>query len=96
MTTGKEMSAVLQAMLPHERRAAAVIALVGMCRMFGLFALLPVLALHAADLQGATPVLVDVDPRRRLANRAWGRATPRRSPRRLRVKPGAESRRNYR
>ena len=45
-------------MLPKERRAVAVIALVAMCRMFGLFALLPVLSLFAADLKGATPVLV--------------------------------------
>jgi MFS family permease len=29
-----------------------------MCRMFGLFALLPVLAIFAADLQGATPTLI--------------------------------------
>ncbi len=45
-------------MLPKERRAVAVIALVAMCRMFGLFALLPVLSLFAADLKGATPILV--------------------------------------
>lgn len=45
-------------MLPKERRAVAVIALVAMCRMFGLFALLPVLSLFAADLTGATPILV--------------------------------------
>jgi len=45
-------------MLPQERRAVAVIALVAMCRMFGLFALLPVLSLFAADLKGATPILV--------------------------------------
>ncbi len=45
-------------MLPKERRAVVVIALVAMCRMFGLFALLPVLSLFAADLRGATPLLV--------------------------------------
>ena len=45
-------------MLPKERRAVAVIALVAMCRMFGLFALLPVLSLFAADLKGATPILI--------------------------------------
>jgi MFS family permease len=58
MTTSNEFSAVLHAMLPKERRAVAVIALVAMCRMFGLFALLPVLSLFAADLRGATPMLV--------------------------------------
>jgi len=58
MTTSNEYSAVLHAMLPQERRAVAVIALVAMCRMFGLFALLPVLSLFAADLKGATPILV--------------------------------------
>ncbi len=45
-------------MLPIERRAVTVIALMAMCRMFGLFALLPVLALYAADLQDATPALI--------------------------------------
>ena len=58
MTTSNEYSAVFYAMLPKERRAVAVIALVAMCRMFGLFALLPVLSLFAADLKGATPILV--------------------------------------
>jgi len=45
-------------MRPAEKRAVSVIALIGMLRMFGLFALLPVLALHAATLQGATPILI--------------------------------------
>ncbi len=45
-------------MLPKERRAVGVIALVAMCRMFGLFALLPVLAIYVADLDGATPLLI--------------------------------------
>jgi predicted MFS family arabinose efflux permease len=45
-------------MLPKEQRAIAVIALIAMCRMFGLFALLPVLSLFAANLQGATPILI--------------------------------------
>ena len=58
MTTSNEYSAVLHEMLPQERHAVAVIALVAMCRMFGLFALLPVLSLFAADLKGATPILV--------------------------------------
>ena len=44
--------------LPAERRAVGVIAVIGMLRMFGLFALLPVLALHAATLEGATPILI--------------------------------------
>lgn len=44
--------------IPAERRAVGVIALIGMLRMFGLFALLPVLALHAATLEGATPILI--------------------------------------
>ena len=50
-------SALVQ-MLPAEKRAVSVIALASMFRMFGLFALLPVLALHAAGLDGATPVLI--------------------------------------
>jgi MFS family permease len=45
-------------MLPTERRAVGVIALIAMCRMFGLFALLPVLSIFASGLDGATPVLV--------------------------------------
>lgn len=45
-------------MHPAERRAVSAIAVIGMLRMFGLFALLPVLALFAADLDGATPLLI--------------------------------------
>jgi MFS family permease len=41
-----------------ERRSVGVIALISMIRMFGLFALLPVLSLYAYDLENATPVLV--------------------------------------
>ena len=41
-----------------ERRAVTSIALVGMFRMFGLFALMPVLSIHAAGLDGATPLLI--------------------------------------
>ena len=41
-----------------ERRAVGVIALIAMLRMFGLFALLPVLSLYAAELEGATPLLI--------------------------------------
>ncbi len=45
-------------MLASERRSVGVIALISMIRMFGLFALLPVLSLYAADLEGATPLLI--------------------------------------
>jgi MFS family permease len=45
-------------LLPTERRAIGVIALIAMLRMFGLFALLPVLSLYAAGLDGATPILI--------------------------------------
>lgn len=45
-------------MLPQEKRAVGVIALIAMLRMFGLFSLLPVLSLHAAGLEGATPMLM--------------------------------------
>jgi len=41
-----------------ERRSVGVVALVSMIRMFGLFALLPVLSLYAAELRDATPLLV--------------------------------------
>ncbi len=54
MTNRNELSA----MLPLERRAVGIIALIGMLRMFGLFALLPVLSLYAAGLDGATPILI--------------------------------------
>jgi MFS family permease len=48
----------INTMLPGEKRAVGVIALIGMLRMFGLFALLPVLSLYAADLRDATPLLI--------------------------------------
>ena len=54
LTNGGESTA----MLPTERRAIGVIALIVMLRMFGLFALLPVLSLYAAGLDGATPILI--------------------------------------
>jgi len=57
MTSNKQRG-VLHAMLPNERRAVGVIALIAMCRMFGLFALLPVLSIFAANLDGATPLLI--------------------------------------
>ncbi len=41
-----------------ERRSVGVVALISMVRMFGLFALLPVLSLYATDLEHATPLLV--------------------------------------
>ena len=54
----KQISQFFAVMLPGERRAISVVALMAMCRMFGLFALLPVLAIFAADLRGATPALI--------------------------------------
>ena len=45
-------------MLPGEKRAVGVVAAIAMFRMFGLFALLPVLSLYAAELEGATPLLI--------------------------------------
>ena len=44
-------------MIPTERRAVGALALVLAFRMFGLFVLLPVLALYASELPGGTPVL---------------------------------------
>lgn len=49
---------MIAAMLPAEMRAVAVVASIAMFRMFGLFALLPVLSLYAAQLDGATPLLI--------------------------------------
>ena len=45
-------------MLPAEKRTVGVAATIAMLRMFGLFALLPVLSLYAARLDGATPMLI--------------------------------------
>lgn len=45
-------------MLPAEKRTVTVVAMVAMCRMLGLFALLPVLAIFAGSLPGATPALI--------------------------------------
>lgn len=45
---------------PAEKRATGVVAAVAVLRMFGLFALLPVMALFAGGLPGATPMLVGV------------------------------------
>jgi MFS family permease len=41
-----------------ERRSVGIVALISMIRMFGLFALLPVLSLYAAGLEGETPLLI--------------------------------------
>lgn len=46
------------AMQASERRSVAVIGAISMIRMFGLFALLPVLSLYAAELEHATPLLI--------------------------------------
>jgi MFS family permease len=54
----KQFSHFFSAMLPGERRAVGVIALIAMCRMFGLFALLPVLSIYAGELADATPMLI--------------------------------------
>lgn len=45
---------------PIERRVTAVLAGVYGVRMLGLFLLLPVIALYAADMPGATPVLIGI------------------------------------
>jgi len=46
------------AMQSSERRSVTVVALISMIRMFGLFALLPVLSLYANGLEDSTPLLV--------------------------------------
>jgi len=56
----RDFGQIFSAMLPREKRAVGVIALIAICRMFGLFALLPVLAIYAADLQFATPILIGI------------------------------------
>lgn len=53
-----ENTDAMVAMDASERRSVGVIALVSMIRMFGLFALLPVLSLYAAGLEDATPLLI--------------------------------------
>ncbi|MGI9220833.1 MAG: MFS transporter [Woeseiaceae bacterium] len=45
-------------MLTAEKRVVCVAALIAMLRMFGLFALLPVLSLYAGELDGRTPLLI--------------------------------------
>jgi hypothetical protein len=56
----RDFSQIIGAMLPRERRAVGIIALIAICRMFGLFALLPVLSIFAAGLDGATPALIGI------------------------------------
>jgi MFS family permease len=48
----------ITAMFGAEKRAVGVLASIAMLRMLGLFALLPVLSLYAASLEGATPLLI--------------------------------------
>ena len=43
-----------------ERRVVGVVALIAICRMFGLFALLPVLAIYAGEMRSASPLLVGI------------------------------------
>jgi len=47
-----------RSMTPQERRAAFSLAFIFMLRMLGLFLILPVFALYAEHLEGATPLLV--------------------------------------
>ena len=56
MTTDPDK--LIIAMLPAEKRAVGVVTGIAMLRMFGLFSLLPVLSLYAAQLVDATPLLV--------------------------------------
>ena len=53
-----DKSDVIVSMDASERRSVGVVALISMIRMFGLFALLPVLSLYARDLDHATTLLV--------------------------------------
>ena len=56
MTTDSDK--LITAMLPAEKRAVGMVTGIAMLRMFGLFSLLPVLSLYAAQLADATPLLV--------------------------------------
>lgn len=60
--TERVMNQIAEPKLPPmsatERRTVGIVATVAMFRMFGLFALLPVLSIYAAELRGATPLLV--------------------------------------
>jgi MFS family permease len=48
----------IASMLPDEKRAVSLIAVIAMLRMFGLFSLLPVLSHYAGTLEGQTPLLI--------------------------------------
>jgi MFS family permease len=48
----------IASMLPDEKRAVGLIAVIAMLRMFGLFSLLPVLSHYAGTLEGQTPLLI--------------------------------------
>lgn len=48
------------ALLPAERRVVASLAAIYATRLFGLFLLLPVLALHTGSLPGGTPLLAGI------------------------------------
>jgi MFS family permease len=51
---------IVAVMLPRELRATAVVTTIAMLRLFALFALLPVMALFAGSLPGATPTLIGI------------------------------------
>jgi MFS family permease len=55
--TREKFFAVMQ---PRELRATAIVTTIAMLRLFALFALLPVMALFAGSLPGATPTLIGV------------------------------------
>ncbi|MEX2495447.1 MAG: MFS transporter, partial [Woeseia sp.] len=54
----KQREKFFEAMQPREVRATAVLTTIAMLRLFALFALLPVMALFASSLPGATPTLI--------------------------------------
>ncbi len=54
------LKTVSQKMLPVEKRAALWLPVIYAIRMLGLFLLLPVMALYAEHLDGATPLLVGI------------------------------------
>jgi MFS family permease len=57
-TTGPAATGVVLGLYPAERRVVGLLTAVSMLRMLGLFSLLPVLSVYAAELDGATPLLV--------------------------------------
>jgi len=54
----QERQGFFSAMRADEKRAVGTVAGIATCRMFGLFALLPVLAVYSAGLEDATPLLI--------------------------------------